>query len=81
MIRAGRRRIAGLELLLHSHLSLHQAHLAQLRYTSTMTSAVTFPRGQKEGWATVTEPASGVWLLEMHNLQNSPDNRLEPVSA
>jgi hypothetical protein len=46
-----------------------------------MTSAVTFPRGQKEGWATVTEPASGVWLLEMHNFQNSPDNRLEPVSA
>ncbi|GAA5953637.1 hypothetical protein JCM8115_004110 [Rhodotorula mucilaginosa] len=43
-----------------------------------MTSAVTFPRGQKEGWATVTEPASGVWLLEMHNFQNSPDNRLEP---
>ncbi|KAG0660937.1 hypothetical protein C6P46_004210 [Rhodotorula mucilaginosa] len=82
MIRAGRRRIAGLEscleLLLHSHLSLYQAHLEQLRYTSTMTSAVTFPRGQKEGWATVTEPASGVWLLEMHNFQNSPDNRLEP---
>ncbi|GAA5985158.1 hypothetical protein JCM10908_002549 [Rhodotorula pacifica] len=39
-----------------------------------MTS-VTFPRGRQEGLVTVTEPASGVWLLEMHNL---PDNRLEP---
>lgn len=64
-----------------SHFSLRQAHLEHQRNTSTMASAVTFPRGQKEGWATVTEPASGVWLLEMHNLENSPDNRLEPVSA
>lgn len=41
----------------------------------TMTT-VTFPRGNKDAWASVSEPATGVWVLEMHNL---PDNRLEPV--
>lgn len=40
-------------------------------------TTVSFPRGAKEPWATVTEPASGVWILEMHN---RPDNRLLPVS-
>lgn len=39
-------------------------------------ATVSFPRGHKEAWATVTEPANGVWLIEMHNL---PDNRLLPV--
>lgn len=39
-------------------------------------TTVSFPRGNKDAWASVSEPASGVFVLSMHNL---PDNRLLPV--
>jgi hypothetical protein len=39
-------------------------------------ATVSFPRGNKDAWASVSEPASGVFVLSMNNL---PDNRLLPV--
>lgn len=41
-------------------------------------ATISFPRGNKDAWASVSEPASGVFVLSMNN---APDNRLLPVRS